>query len=66
MKKKKLYTAPAVTITQMAADRHLLAGSQSPWAESKDNTSGWEDDTDDATDTYDTGAWGDISVEELW
>lgn len=44
--KRKKYLSPTVKVVTLTIEAHLLAGSQDPWADSKDNTGGWEDDED--------------------
>ncbi len=44
--KRKKYIQPTVQVVSLTEEGHLLAGSQDPWADSKDNTGGWEDEED--------------------
>ncbi len=46
--KRKKYLSPTVKVVTLSEKYCLLAGSQDPWADSKDNTGGWEDDEEDS------------------
>ncbi len=50
--RKKIYVAPSCSVKKMVIERGILAGSQSPWADSKEVTPDiWDEDEPPMTET---------------